>query len=366
MKKNAVAFVDRLADDALKIVYALNAAFFLSFLILLVALSAAHPGHARAAELPSSMPRCTGKDLIAQMAVDAPSKLASIRKEADAIANGSDRLWKVEKANVAPSYLFGTMHVTDERVASLSPEAQKAFETSKTLVIETTDVLDPKGMMAPVAEHPDLMMFTDGTTLETLLTPAQLDIVKKGLADRGLPLAAFSRMKPWILSSLVAVPPCEMARKQAGAQFLDIALAEKAKAAGKSLKGLETAYDQLHAMASLPLSFHIEGLVDTLKLAPEMPDVYETMIDLYVKGEIGMIMPFLKAVSPDGGDGDAGYAAFQKTMVEARNVTMADHARPILDAGNAFVAVGAEHLVGDKGLVALLRADGYTVTPLAK
>jgi uncharacterized protein YbaP (TraB family) len=41
---------------------------------------------------------------------------------------------------------------------------------------------------------------------------------------------------------------------------------------------------------------------------------------------------------------------------------MVARAGPILDAGNAFVAVGALHLPGPEGLVALLRKAGYTVT----
>lgn len=356
MKETATTIADRWTDRALKLVLAVNAAFFLSFIALLLVFS----GRARA-----ETPQCTGNDLIAEMATSDPAELAKIRTEAAAIVNGRNRLWKIEKAGSPTSYLFGTMHVTDPRVVKLSPSAEKAFEASKTLVIETTDVLDKKVMMAAMAKHPELMMFTDGKTLESLLSPADLAVVKKGLAARGLPLAAVSRMKPWVLSSLVAVPACELARKQAGEPFLDINLAEDAKADGKTVAGLETALDQMRAMASLPLSFHIEGLVDTLKLGPKMADVYTTMVDLYVKGEIAMIMPMLRAVSPSD-DGDSGYAAFQKTLIDARNVTMADHARPILDKGNAFIAVGAEHLVGKKGLVALLREDGYTVTPLAK
>ena len=69
-----------------------------------------------------------------------------------------------------------------------------------------------------------------------------------------------------MLSALVALPVCEMARKAAGAPVLDVKLAKDAQAAGKKLEGLETITDQLRAMASLPMEFHLKGLVDTLKL----------------------------------------------------------------------------------------------------
>ena len=46
------------------------------------------------------------------------------------------------EAGQRPSYLFGTMHMTDPRVTALTPTAQKAFDGAGTVVIETTEVLD--------------------------------------------------------------------------------------------------------------------------------------------------------------------------------------------------------------------------------
>jgi uncharacterized protein YbaP (TraB family) len=113
-------------------------------------------------------------------------------------------------------------------------------------------------------------------------------------------------------------------------------------------------------MASLPMKFHIEGLVETLKLGDRADDVIETMVGLYLAGDTGMFWPFFRAVLPGAGQG--GYAAFEQTMVTARNRTMAERALPFLEKGKAFIAVGALHLPGEAGIVELLRKDGYTVT----
>ena len=92
---------------------------------------------------------------------------------------------------------------------------------------------------------PELMMFTDGTTLASLMSPEDAAAVAKALDERGIPAASVAKMKPWMLSAMVALPACELARKAGGAPVLDVKLAEDAKAEGKSLEGLETVAEQL-------------------------------------------------------------------------------------------------------------------------
>ncbi|RUV93003.1 polysaccharide biosynthesis protein GumN, partial [Mesorhizobium sp. M5C.F.Ca.IN.020.14.1.1] len=254
------------------------------------------------------------------------------------------------------------MHMSDPRVTTLPPAAQKAFDAADTIVIETTEVLDQQKMMAAFLKEPELMMFTDSTTLSSLLSPDDAAAVNKALDSRGIPPASVAKMKPWMLSTMVALPACELARQAGGTPVLDIKLAQDAKASGKAVDGLETIADQLRAMASLPLAFHMKGLVDTLKLGNRVNDVNETMIVLYQRGDIGMLWPLFRAVLPGDEDDSAGYAAFEETMITSRNKAMIDHAGPILAKGNAFMAVGALHLPGAEGLVEDFRKAGYTVT----
>lgn len=351
--KKAVVLADRLSLPLFKLLAAFNVLFFLCFMLFL--LVAAGKAHAEA-------PACIGSDLTASLQKNDPVAFGKIEAEAAATPNGKGLLWKLEKAGEKPSYLFGTMHMTDPRVTTLPAAAQKAFDAADTVVIETTEVLDQAKMMATLAKEPELMMFTDNTTLSSLLSPQDRATVDAALDARGIPPASVAKMKPWILSAMVALPACELARKADGAPVLDVKLAQEAKAAGKELAGLETAADQLRAMASLPLAFHVKGLVDTLKLGDRMNDVNETMIVLYQRGDIGMIWPLFRAVLPDETDDPAGYAAFEEAMVTSRNKVMAANAAPMLAKGNAFVAVGALHLPGPDGLVELLRKAGYTVT----
>ena len=51
-------------------------------------------------------------------------------------------------------------------------------------------------------------------------------------------------------------------------------------------------------------------------------------------------------------------------FLDKRNVIMRDSAIPLLEKGNAFIAVGSYHLFGENGLVELLRKAGYKVTPV--
>jgi len=343
---------EKLSTALLRILGVLNMLAFTNFILALLGAT-----QVRAED------HCRGRNLLSDFAANQPERLAAIEKEAAQVANGSGLLWKVEAKGVAPSWLFGTMHVTDPRVVDLPKAAKVAFEEARTVVIETTDVLDRRAMMAAMAQHPELMMFTGAEKLTDHLDERQQAELKAALEERGIPLQTVIKMKPWMLVSLASLPECETQRQEQGALVLDALLAADAAKDGKAVAGLESMVDQFEAMASLPMAFHIEGLLSTLALGDRIDDVIETMIVLYTEGETGMFWPMMGAVMP-GEDTEAGYAAFEEVMVTRRNHSMAKAAADFIDEGGAFIAVGALHLPGEEGLVALLQERGYTVSPV--
>lgn len=349
----AIALADRAASFSLRLLGLLNLIFLAAFYFAMLFAAS----QANAAEEIS----CTGENMLAHMERDDPQALKGIREEAAKVENGGALLWRIEKdGGAAPSYLFGTMHVSDPRVVRLPDAAQQAFDAADTVVIETTDILDQSKMMQAMVQKPDLMMFTDNTTLFSLLSPEDRAAVETALKARNIPPASVAKMKPWMIAAMVALPACELARKAKGAAVLDAKLANDGKEAGKDIGGLESAIDQLEAMASLPMDFHMKGLVETLRLGDKVDDVIETMVQLYLQEETASFWPFFRVALPEQ-DSDGGFADFEERLITARNHTMAENAVAFLDKGNAFIAVGAMHLPGEEGVIALLRKDGYRV-----
>jgi uncharacterized protein len=303
---------------------------------------------------------CGGKNIMETFSPDVVSK---IKEDAEKTKNGTSKLWRIEKEGVKPSWLYGTMHLADPRIINLKEQAKVAYDSADIIVLETLDILDEGKAVAEMASHSDLLMFTDGTTLSSLVSAKDFPALKAGLEKRNLPLIAIDKMKPWLVYAMLSISSCQMDRLQQGGEALDVKLGHDAKKANKNVVGLETMKDQLEAMASLPMKQHIENLVQSAKLVDMMPDVTETMIVLYTKGEISSIMPLSKHLD-DSANSDANSKQFEEILINKRNITMANNAQALLAKGNAFVAVGAMHLVGDNGLVEKFRAMGYTLTSI--
>ena len=353
LHKSRLPRADRLADVGLWLLAAIHVLVALAFFLVLASLSPAH------AQEP---PVCGGNNLLAKYEKDDPVAFAKLRAEADAIPNGKAIFWKIEKEGQPASWLLGTMHVTDPRVLAMPAAARSAFAAAATVVIESDEIADEKKAGATMLTRPDPTMFTDGKSITDFLDKEDAEKLAEGLKNRGLSLTAVARMKPWMIASFVALPACEIARKTAGAAFLDQRLAKDALAQGKTLKGLETLIEQISALDSLPLEPQVQGLVQTLELGDTLQDVIETMSQLYLAGDTGMIMPMMRAAAAQTDEDAEAYADFEQRIIIDRNHTMAERAAPILAGGNVFMAVGALHLPGPEGVVELLRKQGFTLT----
>lgn len=303
---------------------------------------------------------CGGKNLIAHYAANDPTKLKMIKAEAEKIINGKSIFWEIEKKGVPTSYLLGTMHMADERIAKLEGTRLEAFNKTNLLIVENTDALDPKKAQAAMAKLQHLTMLKD-ETLNDLLDADTLKLLKPVIAARGIPFAVAIKLRPWLVATTISIPSCELAAKKTGKPVLDALLGQKARETNKQIIGLETVEEQLSAIANMPREFHVTALKETLHIGNEIKDVLETMKQLYISGNMAMVQPLMKAVSSKPASLE-GKKRFEEQLIVNRNKIMAQRSAEHLAKGNVFLAVGALHLLDETGLVKLIRDMGYTVS----
>jgi len=304
---------------------------------------------------------CHGSDMLAAMQQKSPDIYNKIMEETSRFSNAEAVLWKIEKAGLQPSYLLGTIHISDPRITKLSPKAKEAIAQSKSVALEVAD-LSNKSVAAAMTKAGGLIVYTDGKSLHAQLSDEEYHQVEKIVAKSGMPGEISGMLKPWLVGMLLTTSDCERRQIASGATVLDLRVAAAARQYGIIVAGLETVEDQLAALAAVPDDQQIAMLKVGLKYADRADDLRETLVQMYLKRQIGAAMPFQLALAAESGTPKSAFEGFRKTLLVDRNIKMRDAALPILERGNAFIAVGALHLPGDTGLVTLLRERGYLVT----
>jgi uncharacterized protein YbaP (TraB family) len=309
-------------------------------------------------------PACTGQDLLAQMQQQKPETYKALREEADAVPNGKGLLWRIDAASGAkPSFLFGTVHLTDDRVHALAAPARQALDTAATVIVESTEALGVSEMAKHLFSVATLMVLPEGETLDTIIPPADLAVVKAYYQRDVGGYEAVAKYRPYMLALTLSYPPCEAARQAVGLESLDAEIAAATKVTGAKLAGLETLAEQFGSIASMPMTDQVAWLLQAIKFASEIDNITETLVRLYLVQDTGMLLAWSRYLAIENGT-EKVWMSFKDILIDTRNRRMAERAVAFIERGNAFIAVGALHLPGETGLVQLLRGEGYTLTPI--
>ncbi len=308
-------------------------------------------------------PVCQGRDMLPELVASDPAAEARIEAAAAKVENAGAMLWRISRQGVKPSYLFGTIHLSDARVTALPPSVEGALRSAKRVALEVAD-LSPKAFAAALGKLQQQIVFKDGDGLVGVLDADELSTARSALTRVGFPAEAQSRLRPWFVTLMLAVTDCERARMQAGKEPLDLQIGQHARSRGVPVLGLETLESQLLVMAGVPEADQLSVLKATLKTHARTADAVETMLQRYLRREMGKVLPMQAEMIRAQGLDPAAMESFRHALLTVRNPRMRDAALPILAKGEAFIAVGALHLIGDNGLVALLRQSGYELAPV--
>lgn len=305
-------------------------------------------------------PKCAGRDLLPAMLQSDPRFRSWLDEASVKVPHGRAVLWRVENRSGGVSHLFGTIHTTDERVHRLPVPVAQALDGARVVALEIADI-SPKAVAAGMAGMGQALVFVDGRRLSGVLTGSEMEQARIAAEKAGLPGAAVPMLRPWVITMALAIPDCERRRMQAGLQALDLMLGDRARARNVPVKGLETVGDQLSAFARVPEGDQVVILKATLAVLDRTEDAIETLIQRYLARDLGAIWSVQERLWRDAGFSAGVFQSFKRELLTKRNERMLQAALPMLEAGGAFIAVGALHLPGEDGLVALVEKAGYRV-----
>lgn len=263
-------------------------------------------------------------------------------------------LWRVRSATNTV-YLLGSIHIMRPDSYPLAVVIESAFASSSVAVFEvdlsagaTAD--SALGALAAGA-------LPEGRTLADVVSPTTYRLARERLAEAGYDLAAMQRMRPWMVATTVALAELRRAG-YSPADGIDQHFQRRAVDRGMRVIGLETVDEQLALFADLTPEEDEAFLVQTLsELATLIPQA-DQLTTAWQAGRTEEVEALLV-------EGFAAFPRLYERLVADRNRGWLPQIEALL-AGDqrAFVAVGALHLVGERGVVELLEARGYQVEQL--
>ena len=256
-------------------------------------------------------------------------------------------LWRIEGKGASPSHVFGTVHLADPRVTRLPPAVERELDRASSVSLEVT--LDNSNIMALA----NRMLYTDGRDLQSVAGAELFGKAAAITAELGLPEPLLRVFKPWAVALVLSAPP------QDPANVLDFVLARRAQEKGKPVHELEGIEEQIAALEGFPESEQVALLRQAVENRSRMADWIGRIVEAYLARDLAAMQRISEESS--GGDQRAN-DVFAERLLYQRNERMVERMEARLAEGGAFIAVGAMHLYGSRGVPALLEQKGYRVT----
>lgn len=259
-------------------------------------------------------------------------------------------LWLAKKGETEV-HLLGSFHMLKAQDYPMDERIERAYDGAEQLVFE----LDPAEMRSPdlASGLMKAARFEEGGSLRGVLPEATRQKLEAFMGEAAV--LGSDGMKPWFITLNLTVSMIV----QAGfdpALGMDAHFMERASVDGKPSSGLETVADQIHALSSAPMEEQVQGLEEALMPMDQLRQRFDELYQTWRTGDAAAIerlmVEELMAKTP----------ATAKLLNEDRNRRWLPQVEALLEGDtDTLVIVGALHLVGDVGLVELLRARGYSV-----
>lgn len=271
-------------------------------------------------------------------------------------ARAAPALWAVRDHN-STIYLFGTMHILSPDTVWRTPEYDQALADSSVVWFETDVEADAATVGRLMAKYG----FDFKRPLKDKVSPATMARVRKAM--KGFPGGSrmVEHMQPWIVAMIVGMAPAARSG-MTSANGADMTISRDLTTDGQTVRFFETPEGQLRILADLPQDVQIQMLEDAVAVIDAAGPGEADAVDMdfgesaWVNGDIQLYGSAMAIAMRDS------RPALYEALLSRRNQTWAAIlAREMRGRGVQMVNVGALHLVGEDGLVALLRRRGFVV-----
>ncbi len=264
-------------------------------------------------------------------------------------------LWRAT-TNSATVYILGSVHFMKKDAYPLAGVIEDAFETCETLAVEADITNVAPGTLQALRQA---AFYAPGDSLVSHISAQTYSYVIEQAATLGLPAGAVNRQRPWFLG--ITVSSLELMRLGYDPNYgIDKYFLTRASGKKKIVE-LESLQYQINLLSGLPDGEQESFLLYTVKDLKSTGEQVDALMAAWGRGDGGTIASILtKSLEND----DRLKAVYKKIMTDRnRNMTrkIAVHLR---SGGRVFVVVGAGHLVGDEGIVELLKKEGFRVDQL--
>jgi uncharacterized protein YbaP (TraB family) len=273
---------------------------------------------------------------------------------AQAGKKGKHFLWRVQ-SGTSTAYLLGSIHILKKDFYPLSKEIEDAFAASSVLAVEAN--IDDVSRI-DVTKMIEKALYPAGDSVDKHLSPKTYELLKKELAADGIPIELVAMQRPWFL----ALTLTSFSLLKSGfdpAYGIDQHFISEAEGL-KKIEELEGFDYQINLLSSLSEKDQEFFLLSTIKDLHTLERDADRLISAWKSGDAQGVQSLMA-----NEEKEKGMSSIYEKILYERNRKMADKVEELLRTGQtAFVVVGAGHLVGEKGIIAILRQRGYEVDQL--
>ena len=277
-------------------------------------------------------------------------KAASSQKVVPANPNNS-LLWEVSgKGLTTPSYLYGTMHMVCAEDTKMSEGLKSAIKKSQQVYFEL-DMDNMEEMMSVLK----FARMTNGLKLSDLISQDDYQKLEDYFKNNKsvLPFGMMSRFKPYFITAIISEGIMGCKKKISVEQMI----MTEARQYDKEVNGLETLEFQASIFDSIPYEKQAQDLVMYVDSIDKFREITMEMVDMYRKQDINNMDSLMEKSDP-------GMMQYMDVLLYDRNKRWAEQIPQQMFNMPTLFAVGAGHLGGEKGVISLLKKQGFTVKPL--